>query len=105
VEDPPRIESEPVPHNALHVPAPSHTPAAPGAPDKEEVPLRTVSPRGEHAAEWLSRTLLERVRAMGHTVWMLKPVWGRNVEAHDPEGSQLNTPTCEDLRPGLDVDV
>ncbi len=59
VEDAPRIESRPVPHNALHAPAPSYTPAAPGALDEEEVPLRTVSPRGEHVANWLGQTLLE----------------------------------------------
>ena len=47
VEDAPCTESEPVPQNALHAPTLSHTPAAPGAPDEEEVPLRT-SPRAEN---------------------------------------------------------
>ena len=59
VEDTPCTESRPVPHNALHTPPHSHTLAALGAPDEEEVPLQTLSPCGEHAAEWLSRTLLE----------------------------------------------
>jgi len=88
VGDAPLIESTPVPHNALHAHTLSHTLAAPGAPDEEEACLRTLSPRGEHAAKWLSRTLLERVWAMGHTIWMLMPVWGCNVRAHDPDGSQ-----------------
>jgi len=39
MEDTPCTESRPVPHNALHVPAHSHTLVAPGAPDEEEVPL------------------------------------------------------------------
>jgi len=47
VEDAPRTESTPVPHNALHAPAPSHTPAA--VPDEEEVPLQTV-PRAENTS-------------------------------------------------------
>ena len=59
VEDAPCTDSMPVPHNALHAPASSHTPAALGAPDEEGVPLRTLSPHGEHAAEWPSATLLE----------------------------------------------
>jgi len=64
--------------NASHAPPPCHTPAALGAPDEEEVPLRTTPPRGEHAAERLSRTLLERIR---------------------------DTRTREDRRPSLDVDA
>ena len=66
VEDAPCTKSEPVPHNAQHAPAHSHTPAAPGAPDEEEGYLRTLSPCGEHAAEWLSlvlRWLWEPARA------------------------------------------
>ena len=105
VEDAPCTESRPVPHNALHAPAHSHTLAAPRAPDEEEVPLQTLSLRGEHAAKWLSWMLLERVWAMWHTIWILMPVWGRNVGAHNPDGSQPNTPTCEGRRPSLDVDA
>src|SRR5260221_2071493 len=59
VEDAPRIESRPVPHNALHAPAHCHTPAAPGAPDEEEGCLRIVCPCGEPITNRLGRTLLE----------------------------------------------
>jgi len=39
MEDAPCIESRPVPHNVLHMPIPSHTPAALGAPDEEDAHL------------------------------------------------------------------
>jgi hypothetical protein len=64
--------------NASHAPPPCHTPAALGAPDEEELHLRTIALRGEHAAERPSRTLLERIRG---------------THAH------------EDRRPSLDVDA
>src|SRR5712691_2736080 len=59
VGDAPHSESTPVPHNALHAPAPSYTPAALGAPDEED---RIVSPRGELVTDRIGWTLLERVR-------------------------------------------
>ena len=58
VEDAPRMESMPVPHNTLHAPAPSHTLAAPGVLDEEEVPLQTV-PHAENTSPTRCRTLLE----------------------------------------------
>src|SRR5712691_4846745 len=70
VEDAPRIESRPVPHNALHAPALSHTPAAPGALGEEDACLRIVSPHGEPVTDRLGRTLLERARAMWHAFWL-----------------------------------
>jgi hypothetical protein len=48
VDDAPRTESTPVPHNVLHAPAPSHTSAAPGAPD-EKYPSKP-SPRAENTS-------------------------------------------------------
>jgi len=33
------------------------------------------------------------------------PVWSHNVRAHNPDGSQPNTPICEDRRPNLDIDM
>jgi len=42
---------------------------------------------------------------MWHTIWILMPVWGRNVGAHNPDGSQPNTPMREDWRPSLDIDT
>src|SRR6266705_1803279 len=42
---------------------------------------------------------------MGHTIWMLMPVWGRNVRAHNPDGFQPNMPVCKDRRPSLDIDA
>jgi len=39
VGDAPLIKSMPIPYNVLHMPIHSHTLAAPGAPDEEEVPL------------------------------------------------------------------
>jgi len=45
--------------NASHAPAPNHTPVALGALEEEEDNLQNIPPRGEHAAERPSRTLLE----------------------------------------------
>ena len=39
-----QVQARPVPRNVLHAPVPSHTPAAPGAPDAEESYLRTTPP-------------------------------------------------------------
>jgi hypothetical protein len=63
VNSAPCIKPQPIAH-APHAHAIIDTPAALGAPDEEEGCLRTVSPRGEQATEWLGlglgRTLLER---------------------------------------------
>jgi len=42
---------------------------------------------------------------MWHTIWILMPVWGCNVRAHNPDSSQPNTPVHEDWRPSLNVNV
>jgi len=77
-----RMRPDPWPNlgvvNAWHVPTPCHSPASLGAPDEEEVDLRIIPPRGEHAAERPSRMLLERIR---------------------------DTRVREDRRPSLDVDA
>jgi hypothetical protein len=94
----------PIPHNTPHTHAHSHTPAALGAPDEEDEDLRT-SPRRGHAVAMPGRTLLERVRAMGHAIWLPKPLpRGCNVRAHNPDGSKPDTRACEDWRLSLDVD-
>src|SRR5260221_7988072 len=106
VEDAPCIESRPIPHNVLHAPAHSHTLAAPGAPDEEEGCLRIVSPRGEPITNRLGWTLLERVRAMGHAIWLPKPPpRGCNVRAHDPDGSKPDTCAREGRRLSSDIDA
>lgn len=54
------------------------TPAALGVLDEEEGCLRTVSPRGKQATEWIGlgigRTPQERVRATGHAIWLPRPL-------------------------------
>jgi len=42
---------------------------------------------------------------MGHTIWMLTPVWGHDIRAHNPDGFQPNMPMCKDQRPSLDIDA
>ena len=105
VEDAPRIESRPVPYNALHAPAPSHTLAASGAPDEEVVHLRIVFPRGKHVADRLGQMLLERAQAMWHAFWPPNPPGGCNVGAHNPDGSKSDTCACEGQRLSSDVDA
>jgi len=60
-----RMRPDPWPNlgvlNASHAPAPNHTLAALGALEEEEDNLQIIPPRGEHAAERPSRTLLERI--------------------------------------------
>src|SRR5260221_13204809 len=106
VEDAPRIESRPVPQNALHAHVHSHTPVAPGALDEEEVPLRIVSPCGEPITNRLGWMLLERVQAMGHAILLPKPTLsGCNIWAHDPDGSKPDTCAREGRRPSSNIDA
>jgi len=53
----------------------------------------------------LSRTLLERVRAMGHAIWLPAPPRGCNVQAQNPDGSKLDTCTREGQRLSSDIDA
>ena len=106
VEDAPHIESQPVHYHALHALTPSHTPVSRGPPDEEEVPPRNVSPRGEHVANTLGRTLLERVRAMRHAVWLpTPPPRDCNVRAHNPDGPKPETHVREGQRHSSGIDA
>src|SRR5712691_5679094 len=90
----------------LHMHTHSHTLAAPGAPDEEGVHLQIVSLHGEHVANRLGWTLLERVWAMEHTIWLPKPPpMGCNIWAYDPNGSKPDTRMCEGQRLSSDIDA
>jgi hypothetical protein len=52
------------------------------------------------------RTLLKRVRAMGHAIWLPKPPpRSCNVQAHNPGGSKPDTRAHEGRRPSSNVDA
>jgi len=105
MEDAPRIESRPIPHNALHMPAPSHTPAALGAPDEEVVHLQIISPHGELVIDRTGWMLLERAQAMWHAFWLPNPPRGYNVRAYNPDSSKPDTCVCKGQRPSSDIDM
>ena len=106
VVDAPRVEAMPIPHNAPHARVHSHNLAALGAPDEEEGNLRITSPHRGHAVAMPGRTLLERVRAMGHAIWLPKPPpRGCIARARNPDGPKPDTRTHEGRRHSFDVDV
>ena len=68
-----------------------------------DVDAREVDPSGLMC--WLSQTLLERVRTMGHAIWLPASPRGCNVRAHDPDGSKLDTCAREGRRLSFDIDA
>jgi len=78
----PCVEPTPAPHNALHAPAATRTPASLGAPDEEEDHLQTVTLRGEHAVERQNQMLPERFWILWSALWawLLKPLWGAALQ-------------------------
>ena len=81
-------------------------PAALGALDEEEDDLRTTLPHRGHAVTTPGRMLLERVWAMELVIWLpMPPLRCCNVQAHNPDSSQPNTPTHKDWKPSSDVDA
>ena len=105
-ESAPCTESQPIHRNAPHALETRQTLVPREAPDEEVDHPQTVSLHGEHATTKTGRTLLERVQAMGHAIWLPKPPpRGCNVQAHDPDGPISDTCMHEGRRLSSDVDM
>ena len=69
----PRTKSQPIHRNAPHTLKTRQTLVPREAPDEKVAHLQIISPRGELVIDRTGQTLLERVRAMGHAIWLPKP--------------------------------
>src|SRR6266702_401111 len=53
------------------------------------------TPQLNGVAEWLNRTLVERIQAFTHMSGLPKFLWGKTVWVHDANGTKLDARACE----------